>query len=119
MADERLEFPIEDIPDCDCVFMRAYRDRVKNGVVRPSAFEPHKGGLSVDWDRYSTADATLSRANNPTNYAVVRMGVGLIRDSTSHKVGSRPTGSALLQQAGHRLLCGRFSFDVVMKFLYH
>ena len=80
MADERLAFQVEVIPDHSSVFMRAHRDRVKNGVARPSAFEPHGDGLSVDWDRYSTADATLSRTtNNPANSAVVQMGVGPIR----------------------------------------
>ena len=79
MADERLSFPVEDIPDPDSVFMRAHRDRVKNGVARPSAFEPHGGSLSVDWDRYSTATETHSRARNPAHNAVVQVGVGPIR----------------------------------------
>lgn len=79
MPDERLDSEIEVIPDEDFVFMRAYKDRIKDGVPRPSAFEAHGGGLSVDWDRYATPEQTRARGKNAQHNAVVSMGVGAIR----------------------------------------
>lgn len=81
MADDQISFLVELIPDEDSVFMRAYKDRVKDGIAGPSAFKPHGSGLSVDWDRYSTPEDTRSRAKkNPSHNAVVRMVVGEIRN---------------------------------------
>jgi hypothetical protein len=80
VVDEESEFPVEPIPDADAVFMRAYKDRMKNGVPSPSAFKPQgNGNLSVDWDKYSTPDQTRNRAKQPTDNAVLRMIVANIR----------------------------------------
>ena len=60
--------------------MRAYKDRMKNGVPSPSAFKPQgNGNLSVDWDKYSTPEQTRDRARQPMDNAVLRMIVANIR----------------------------------------
>jgi hypothetical protein len=78
--DEPLrEFPVEEIPNEAAVFMRTHKSRMKGGIPEASAFYPHNGGMSVDWDKYATAEATLSRARKPQENAVVRMEVAAIR----------------------------------------
>jgi hypothetical protein len=80
VADEELSFHIEEIPDADSVFMRAHRDYISDGELRPRVFRAQDGSMSVDWDKYSTPEATRQRAKkNPENNAVIRMGVGGIR----------------------------------------
>lgn len=79
MADQ-IVFPIEEIPDDDSVFMRAHRTRMRDGAPRASAFEPHGGSMSVDWDKYSTACDTRARGKKPEDNAVVQMVVSAIRN---------------------------------------
>ena len=80
MADEELGYPVEIIPDSDSVFMRAHRNHVRDGEFGPGVFRAHAGGMSVDWDKYSSADATRERGKQSReNYAVIQMGVRGIR----------------------------------------
>ena len=52
---------------------------MRDGKPMTGAFDPHNGGTSVDWDKYSTPEQTRARAKRPELNAVVRMGVGEIR----------------------------------------
>jgi hypothetical protein len=91
VADEKVSFPVEEIPDADSVFMRAHLIHFSNGELRPGVFRAQDGGMSVDWDKYSTPEATRQRARkNPENNAVIRMGVGGIRRIESLDVKHSP-----------------------------
>jgi hypothetical protein len=80
VADEEIVFPIELIPDRDSVFLRAHKTRMRDGVPTGSAFTP-KGntGLSVDWEKYSTAQASREHGAIPADNAILRMVAGDIR----------------------------------------
>ena len=80
MADEELVAPVEEIPDSDSVFMRAHRNYMRDGAIGRGVFTAHEGAMSVDWDKYSSAECTRERGKqSPENYAVIQMGVGGIR----------------------------------------
>jgi hypothetical protein len=60
--------------------MRAHRMHFASGSLRPGVFRAQGGGMSVDWSRYSSPEATRQRAaKSPENNAVIQMGVGRIR----------------------------------------
>lgn len=80
MAEAQVNFAIEPIPDSDFVFMRAHKERMKTGSPSASVFTPHGDGMSVDWDKYSTAEDTQARGKTPTDNAVISLGVGDIRE---------------------------------------
>lgn len=49
---------IEVIPDENSVFLRVHRNSAENNVLLPAAFKPiGNDGLSVDWEKYSSAEA--------------------------------------------------------------
>jgi hypothetical protein len=80
LADEELVFPTEEIPDSDSVFMRAHRNLMRDGEIGRGVFTAHGGAMSVDWDKYSSAEATRKRgAKGAENYAVIKMAVIGIR----------------------------------------
>ena len=80
MADKQVVWPKENIPDNNCVFMRAHRQHFSLGELGHGVFRRRKEGLSVDWDRYSTAEKTRDRANSdPNDNAVISLLVSCIR----------------------------------------
>ena len=93
MADEQLEFPIEEIPDVDSVFMRAHRDHFRGGNLRPGVFRARDGGMSVDWNKYATPEDTRLRAKKPMDNAVIDMTAGKIRAHAALAVNHTPQTS--------------------------
>ena len=90
MVDE-VVWPIEPIPDADNVFMRAHRMYFREGELQPGVFRAQGDGMSVDWDKYSTAEETKKRAGkNPHDNAVVRMCAGRIREIAGLRVEHQP-----------------------------
>ena len=89
MADE-LRWPIEEIPDADSVFMRAHQDYFRNGELQPGVFQPHGKGMSVNWDRYASAEGTKQQARNPEDNAVISMPVVKIRKIDDLRVEHTP-----------------------------
>ena len=90
MADE-LRWPIEEIPDADSVFMRAHQDYFRNGELQPGVFQPHGKGMSVNWDRYASAEGTKQQARkNPEDNAVISMPVIGIRKIDDLRVEHTP-----------------------------
>jgi hypothetical protein len=57
---------------------------VKNGKLQPGVFQDKKGdppqhsegGMSTDWEKYSTPQQTRERAKNPADNAVIGLPVG-------------------------------------------
>ena len=79
MADPQLNFPIEEIPDADAVFLRAHRNLLRDGEIVPGVFRSHEAGMSVDWSKYATPEYTRLRARKPLENAVLALIVGEIR----------------------------------------
>ena len=93
MADE-LGWPIEEIPDADSVFMRAHQDYFRDGELQPGVFKPHGKGMSVNWDRYASAEGTKKQANkNRDHNAVISMPVVEIRKIDDLRVEHTPEPS--------------------------
>ena len=90
MADE-LGWPIEEIPDAASVFMRAHWRHFRNGELDPGVFKAHGNGMSVNWDRYASAEGTKQQARkNPEDNAVISMPVIGIRKIDDLRVEHTP-----------------------------
>ena len=71
--------------------MRAHRVYFREGKLQPDVFKEQGDGMSVDWDKYSTAKETKKRARkNPQDNAVVRKCAGRIREIASLRVEHQP-----------------------------
>lgn len=71
----------EDIPDEAHTYMRAHRTYFVRGQLQPGVFKKRDGGMSVDWEKYSTAEQTRQRTKgNPQDNAVLRLIAIGIRD---------------------------------------
>lgn len=80
MADEIVPLDSEEIPNQDLLFMRVHRQWLhEDGSISAGAFQnrPTKAdGMSIDWEKYSSARATKERAPRPDDNAVVKMLAG-------------------------------------------
>lgn len=95
MADERPDnLRIEVIPDAHNVFMRAHQDHFsrKTGELQPGVFRAQEDEyMSVDWEKYSTPQATRARARQyPERNAVLSLSVLGIRRIDSLDVIHKP-----------------------------
>ncbi|WP_457556472.1 hypothetical protein [Candidatus Harpocratesius sp.] len=124
------EWETEIIPDDNFIFRRIH----KNFVINDSQFpnmqkvpqnvfnEPKKSwkeeylakwdGVSVDWDRYSTAEETLKRGEKEsTNYGVIQSEVFQVRSVQPLDVIHRPIKNheKLKDNRAHSLITG-FTF---------
>jgi hypothetical protein len=77
---------IEVIPNQDFVFRRVH---VNEGInwpdihkIQPNIFRSDQDGMSVNWNKYATADETLG--SNPTKNGVIKLEVGKIRHEPEH-----------------------------------
>lgn len=73
-----------NIPDGDNVYMRVHHQNIilENNikVIRPVAFDPRgEGGLSVNWDRFSSPEMTQCGSPKPQANNVISMEVSKIR----------------------------------------
>jgi hypothetical protein len=89
MADG-VDWPAEYIPDEAETYMRAHRTHFRGKNLQPGVFRAHGGGMSVDWDKYSTPEETRQRASNPLDNAVIRLPVVGIRDISTLEVEHTP-----------------------------
>ncbi len=89
---EKLEWPVEEIPDGDSVFMRAHRDYFHpDGNLLPVVFQAHGEGMSVNWDKYASTEDTRKQARkDPDANAVISMPVIGIRQIDELKVEHTP-----------------------------
>ncbi len=64
-------WPKEEVPDVDRLFMRVHRMWIRDGAVLPGAFKNRGAagaaplGMSTNWAKYSTAEATRKQAKDP------------------------------------------------------
>ena len=68
----------EAIPDDAKVFMRIHRSWVRGGELIIGVFQDRGGGMSVDWNKYSTAEETKNRARSPADNGVIGIIAGKI-----------------------------------------
>ncbi len=81
----------ENIPDSDHLFMRIHVPTFGQRTVSVGAFKNHGGGMSTDWEKYSTAAETRSRGKKPREeYWVVSMNVGEVRGLPGQTVEHLP-----------------------------
>jgi hypothetical protein len=83
-------WPQENIPDSAAVFMRVHRTYCLEGALIPGVFRDHEGGMSVDWDRYASAEETRQRARRPDDNGVIALGVGAVRSVEGLSVAHGP-----------------------------
>jgi hypothetical protein len=86
----------EEIPDDARLYMRVHRNDIDNrGRPLPGAFRNSpptpEGGMSTDWEKYSTPEATRQRGRQPEgNYAVIGLIAGRVRDIPNQRVQHTP-----------------------------
>lgn len=64
--------------------------RKKNGSVAPGAFRNQGDGMSTNWEKYSSPEATQEQARIPSANAVISMIVGKVRDTPGQSVVHTP-----------------------------
>jgi hypothetical protein len=84
----------EEIPNEDFLFMRIHQNFVdEDGEPIPQAFRnqpPKIGGMSTDWQKYSTASETRSRARQPAENIIIELLAGAVRQIPSQSVVHTP-----------------------------
>jgi hypothetical protein len=97
VADKDIDvWPIEDIPNCDSLYMRVHRRWFdSSGDLDPGCFQNHPkqaGGMSTDWSRYASPPDTRNRGlrSGPADNAVLTLGVGAVREIPSQIVLHAP-----------------------------
>lgn len=105
----------EEIPNTDLLFMRVHRTYLDaDGTPLPGAFRDHNGGMSTDWNKYSTALETLNRARDPSVNAVISMNVGDVREIPRQVVQHSP----LQENRAHTDVIGEKKTDAEVRVLF-
>jgi hypothetical protein len=116
-----MPWPVEEIPDEDAVYLRIHHTFAdNNGKPIPGAFRNNpKGdpaaGMSVNWERYSTAEDTrrLGCQKPASEYAVARLITGSVRELPGQTVLHEP----LEDNRSHSEVFGEKSTEVRLRFL--
>ena len=76
-----MNWPEEQIPDSDNLYMRLWREHIKrNGQIARVVFQDHGGAMSTDWDRYSTPEESQRIGPKPSQeYGVIGLNVEGVR----------------------------------------
>jgi hypothetical protein len=117
VADE-VSWPTEEIPDDNYLWMRVHKIRVRNGEIRPSAFENKPtptDGMSTDWDKYASPQDTRDRGNVPTDNAVIRLKVGDVRQIPDQTVVHTPDYISAKPNRSHTDVFGEKHEEVRVK----
>jgi hypothetical protein len=81
----------EEIPNNSMLYMRVHwRYLNDDGCPEVGAFRDHCGGMSTDWDKYSTPHDTLNRGREPRYNAVIEMNVEAVRSIPNQSVQHCP-----------------------------
>lgn len=95
-SDRLADWPVEEIPGHHKLYMRVHRNNVVGRELTPVALRDHappeggRPGMSTEWCRYSTPEATRSRYGRPENYGVVAMLVEEVRSIPGVSVEHSP-----------------------------
>lgn len=82
-------WPIELIPNEHFLFMRIHASYMKFGDPL-GAFKDIEGGMSTDWEKYSTPQQTRDRARIPNQNGIVKLNAGKIRELQGMSVTHTP-----------------------------
>ena len=83
---------VENIPNEQDVFYRIHRNWLnEDGSIRPGVFRNQGTGMSVDWEKHSTAWDSRNRARTPSENGIVRGNVGDLRLETNQDVLHTPS----------------------------
>src|SRR5687768_13729856 len=89
-----MPWPTADVPDQDALFMRVFRDMMRDDQINPGCFKdlPRAGdGMSTNWSRYSTPAETRAGGPKPASeYGVIEMNVGEVRRIPDQRVVHDP-----------------------------
>ena len=85
-----VDWPVEEIPDGDTLFMRMHKDHFRNGKIQAGVFRAQGGGMSTDWSKYATPVQTLNRARIPEDNGVIGLPVQKVRAIPSLSVVHSP-----------------------------
>jgi hypothetical protein len=104
----------EEIPDTDRLYMRVHQNLLhRDGRPIPGAFIDHGGGMSTDWERYSTPEETRQRARKPQDNAVISLLAGEVRRIPDQIVRHAP----LPENRAHTDVIGEKTAEVRVLFL--
>ena len=86
------DWPVEDIPDEAFLFYRIHKmyPNQPDGTPGPGAFRDHNGGMSTDWDRYSSAVECREQVPAAADNGVVRLNAGRCRSEARQEVRHTP-----------------------------
>jgi hypothetical protein len=73
---------IEEIPDSALLFRRVHineMDPEDFAFIPPKIFHEIEGGISVDWEKYSTPEASRQRAKNPESICIAAIHASKVR----------------------------------------
>lgn len=92
MVDEIAEFNTEHIPGEDILYMRVHKMYLAEGELIPGVFQnkPKDSGMSVDWGKYSTPQATQARAKVPLDNGVISFTAAAARSIPNQTVEHFP-----------------------------
>ena len=119
------QWPIEDIPDEDYLYIRVHKGWFRDGLIVPGFFrnlpDEETGAMSTDWNRYSTPEALRARARKPEENAVGRFQVAIVRQMPEQTVHHSPIQNhpTLPDNRAHTDVAGpkaTSTFDVQVKF---
>jgi hypothetical protein len=72
-------YPVENIPNGDFLYYRAHKSYFKNGVLTHGVFRDQQGGMSTDWNKYSSPEEARGRCSIPADNAIIKLSVAGIR----------------------------------------
>jgi hypothetical protein len=74
-------WPVEEIPDGDRLYMRIHKMFMIEGELQPSAFRDHGAGMSMHWSKYCASPAIARAfAKWPIDNGVISLPVAPIRE---------------------------------------
>ncbi len=80
MADQEVDWPSEQIPDSDLLYMRAHKDHIdSSGRLAPGVFRDQGPAMSTDWSKYASPSDTQLRARVPADNGVIQFAAGAAR----------------------------------------
>jgi hypothetical protein len=82
-------WPIEEIPSEHFLFMRIHAMYLKFGDPI-GAFKDIEGGMSTDWEKYSTPQEARNRAKKPNDNGIVKLNAGKVRELQGMAVRHTP-----------------------------
>jgi hypothetical protein len=65
------DWPVEEIPDPDVLFMRVHKSYAQAGELQPGAFRDHGGGMSVNWAKYCDPAGARALSKTPSDNGVI------------------------------------------------